>query len=286
MARKKSQKKSAQSIPQPPPPSRFTSKRKSSSKNELIVYEDEGFELDEIMDNLGNKRRKNTSTGKLISLKSSNSIKSEKQFCLIRLSEFFNEYKVAKEKETDPDQIGPEGIEKLCSDLSIDIQGVSKYKILYNLGLIKWQMEVLILAYHMRASEMGYFSEQEFANGMKNLSCDSLLKLSQRINQKNEKASFITEILGNDQKFKDFYKWLFEFAKPRFSRVLDTLIATTYWGLVLPLTKNYFKKHVDGFCTFLLENNLKVVTKDQWFSFPEFCFNIGEDFENWEEGSA
>lgn len=73
----------------------------------------------------------------------------------------------------DGEEIGPEGVEKFCIDLEVDPEDVSCYLYKLNcvfevfIGVLKIVM--LVIAWHMKAKRMGYFTRSEWMEGMKTL---------------------------------------------------------------------------------------------------------------------
>ncbi|KAJ3307501.1 hypothetical protein HDU93_006061, partial [Gonapodya sp. JEL0774] len=71
----------------------------------------------------------------------------------------------------EPDQIGPEGIERLCEDSGIAPDG----------------LEMLTVAYVVGASRMSYFTRQEFVSGMERLGADTPAKLAKSAQERAQK---------------------------------------------------------------------------------------------------
>jgi DCN1-like protein 1/2 len=86
-----------------------------------------------------------------------------------RLEEVFTKY-----KEEDDDQIGPAGMEKFCQDLEVDPEDVqalsnSFLAIMSRSNLPFLQVVTLVIAYHMKAQQMGCFTREEFMKGFETL---------------------------------------------------------------------------------------------------------------------
>ena len=100
-------------------------------------------------------------------------------------------------KYSNTNEIDPEAIECLCSDLGIDIQG----------------FQVLVLAFKLKASNMGVFSRDEFINGCIFMQVDNIDTLKEKVNE-----------TLNDQDLKELYIWLHKWAKEDDCRSLDVAV--------------------------------------------------------------
>jgi len=193
------------------------------------------------------------SSSKLKSSSSSN-IKKEETFSNKRLADWFEKYRDPSE-----DRIGPTGIETFCNDVDVDPEDVL----------------LIVLAYHLNATEMGYFSREEFINGFTTLKIDSTSKL------KNNFSQFKKD-LENPAVFKEIYKYAFNFAKERDKKIIELELAE---GLLRLLLKGY--NHVELFLAFLKQqSSYKSVNLDQWMSILEFTKTIKPDFSNYDENGA
>jgi hypothetical protein len=68
------------------------------------------------------------------------------------------------------------------------------------------QIVMLILAWYFKAQEMGYFTREEFINGLEKLNVDSIEKLKAKLPQ-------LREDLTDPFKFKEIYRYAFNFMK-------------------------------------------------------------------------
>ncbi|KAJ3043732.1 hypothetical protein HK097_001666 [Rhizophlyctis rosea] len=94
------------------------------------------------------------------------------------------------EDRGEEEYVGPEGLERLCEDLKISLQG----------------LEILVLAWKLGAARMGFFTKAEWLHGMRSLGADSTPSLHQKL------PSF-RGILQNETELKKLYDWAFTFAK-------------------------------------------------------------------------
>eukprot|EP01111_Echinosteliopsis_oligospora_P015005 TRINITY_DN57_c0_g1_i2.p2 TRINITY_DN57_c0_g1~~TRINITY_DN57_c0_g1_i2.p2 ORF type:complete len:166 (-),score=31.40 TRINITY_DN57_c0_g1_i2:42-539(-) len=85
-------------------------------------------------------------------------------------SDLFTKYSEKTEDGQPPVRIGPDGITTLCEDLGISLTGI----------------ETLIMAWKFNAEEMGYFTRDEFMDGMERVGAydiDSLRSSIKSINK-------------------------------------------------------------------------------------------------------
>ncbi|KAM9972954.1 hypothetical protein ACTFIR_012325 [Dictyostelium discoideum] len=165
------------------------------------------------------------------------------------------------EKYKDDDEtIGPEGIARFCSDI----------------GLAPDSFEILVLAWTMNASKMGYFSKNEFSSGFEKLQCSDLLTLKKQLNSTSQK-------LKNDSiKFTDLYKYAFGFASEVESKKsVDLGTAAEMLKLLLPEGP-----HTTNFAAFLCTQPNKSINKDQWLCFLEFSRTVKADLSNYDDSEA
>eukprot|EP01104_Vermistella_antarctica_P017537 TRINITY_DN6225_c0_g2_i1.p1 TRINITY_DN6225_c0_g2~~TRINITY_DN6225_c0_g2_i1.p1 ORF type:complete len:284 (+),score=69.72 TRINITY_DN6225_c0_g2_i1:346-1197(+) len=173
-----------------------------------------------------------------------------------RLTAFFDSYA----DETDKDTIGPDGIIRLCQDLDIVPEDVL----------------VLVLAYHLKATENGFFTRSEFVVNLELERVDNLAKLKRLMTTKFSKW------MVNPQVFDRIYKFAFELSKEAGKKVLD--LESSQELLKLLLKGNV---HTDPFVQFLGEQTTyKVMNTDQWSVFYEFAHTITSDMSNYDENSA
>lgn len=174
-----------------------------------------------------------------------------------RLDEFFEKYRDPE----DPNTIGPDGIVKLCVDLEVDPEDVV----------------VLVLAWHLNAKQMGYFSKSEFTSGLSKLGIDSLPKLQSYLPK-------FKKDLEDQNSFKDIYRFAFIFAKENENnKILDLESACNM--LTLVIGDKY--PHTERLKEFLLtQKSYRVLNMDQWLSILEFSKVINADVSNYDENGA
>ncbi|KAF9428738.1 hypothetical protein BGZ94_001273, partial [Podila epigama] len=173
-----------------------------------------------------------------------------------RCQAWFKTYTGLEEDEDfDTEQIGPGGIAKLCDDLGVSLAAV----------------DMLVLAFHLQADTMPVFTKDEWMKGMAKLqvdSADALKKLMPQLVQK----------INDPQHFKEFYRYIFMFAKDSDQKcmAIDTAV-----GMLDTVLEG--RPHIKKFLEFLeAKKPVKVINKDQWNSLLEFSDTIYEDFSNYD----
>eukprot|EP00128_Syssomonas_multiformis_P017979 Colp12_sorted_trinity150504_noHs@28510 len=156
-------------------------------------------------------------------------------------------------------KVGPEGIEKLCADIAVEPENVG----------------MLVLAYHMGAKAMGYFTQDEWMTGMHKIGCDSVAKL---------KAAAPTLATAADSLafFKEVYTFSFAWAKDAEQRSMDVETAKAMLALLLGPRWPLCTKFID----FLAQGKYKVVNKDQWQSLLEFATTVSPDCSTYDDTAA
>ncbi|KAI3841381.1 hypothetical protein MKX03_000008 [Papaver bracteatum] len=160
--------------------------------------------------------------------------------------ELFNLY---ANKETD--MIEPDGVELLCSDLGIEHTDV----------------RILMFAWKMSAAKMGYFTREEWQNGLAALAAKSMTTLSKALTKLEKKVNKASET-----EFLEFYSYAFQYCltdgqrdveKESICELLDMLLGSWYPAQVGKLVE-YLKFQTD----------YKVISKDQWMGFYRFCTKV------------
>ncbi|KAL4859445.1 DCN1-like protein 2 [Chlorella vulgaris] len=176
---------------------------------------------------------------------------------LTKLDTLFNAY---KDKGSEEDVIGPDGVEKLCRDLKVDPS----------------QREVLLLAWKMGAKRMGYFSRQEFRDGLSDLGAITIAQLRKVLPR-------LPLEVQDSAALDEFHRFAFSFCltEPG-QKIIDSEMAAQMLPLVLPEGR-----FVPQFCTFLTEQkDYKKVNADQWANFLRFSREVKADLSNCEDNPA
>jgi len=163
--------------------------------------------------------------------------------------------------ETDGENIGLDGIERLCADLGVD----------------PTDPIMLLIAWQMRCEQMCVFTRQEWTTGMTQMGVDSIDALKDAFPQ-------LKAVLDDDDAFRDYYTFCFKFAKdPGFGvRTLPTEVATQMWQLTLSERFG----HLAAWNEFLGEKGIKAVTKDVWDMLLTFAMDVDDDMSNYDDDGA
>lgn len=201
--------------------------------------------------------------------------------------------------EDDSDVIGPGGLEKLCTEADIPLDGA----------------QPLILAWQLKGSEMAKFTRVEWSHGMGLLEISSLPVLAQALRElenllirdkealtRSASASSQAKKRGgastkepynrtryreyaSDRKaaFADLYQFCFTLAKPPQARNIDLETAMALWSVLL--TPRY--PIVNDLITFLpVKGTYKGANKDIWNMVHEFCRVVDPSLSNYEADGA
>lgn len=144
-----------------------------------------------------------------------------------KVEQLFRRY----EDPTDPAKISTEGVCRFLDDLRLDPS--SKL--------------VLIIAWKFRAETQCEFTRTEFVNGFVDLGVDSIDSL-------RSKLPSLENELRDQNKFKDFYQFTFNYAKEDTQKGIDLDMAIAYWRIVL--TGQF--KFLDQWCEFLIVSNSNI----------------------------
>jgi len=186
--------------------------------------------------------------------------KENKDFSKKKLEKLFDRYKESSDNDDKNSEfIGPDGMEKLYKDLEVDSEDPVMF----------------ILAYHLNASEMAYFSREEFLSGMERHRIDSIEKMKRHL-------SLLRADLNNAETMRSICKWSFNFSKTEPEhKTVDKEVACAVFTLLFG--KHY---HITNFVEYLKQTNVKVVNFDLWFSLYDFAVAINSDFSNYDENAA
>lgn len=147
------------------------------------------------------------------------------------------------------------GVQQFCDDLNLKVD----------------DFRILLLACKLQAKQMCIFTKDEFVNGFKNnLKVDNLKDLKLKL------AYYEDELKSNQNEFKNFYRWTFDFGLDfdTGERVIPIDMAISLWKLVFtnqepPILSRWLKYLVDN-------SNIKGIPRDTWCMFPMFSKSIGE----------
>ncbi|KAM9732678.1 DCN1-like protein 5 isoform 2-T2 [Menidia menidia] len=163
-------------------------------------------------------------------------------------------------KYAGPDKlVGPEAMERFCQDLGVEPENVI----------------MLVVAWHLEAANMGYFTRDEWLRGMTLLQCDCMERLQ-------GKLEALRCELSDSVSFKHIYRYAFDFSRDKNQRSLDMDTAKSMLALLLGKTWALFPL----FHQFLEQSKYKGLNKDQWYNVLEFSRTINTDLSNYDEDGA
>ncbi|KAM3868869.1 DCN1-like protein 5 [Diretmus argenteus] len=180
-------------------------------------------------------------------------ISAEKPFSNKKCLAWFHEY--AGQDEV----VGPEGMEKFCEDIGVEPENII----------------MLVLAWQLEASSMGFFTKEEWLKGMTLLQCDCNERLQGKLDH-------LRCELNDSAAFKNIYRYAFDFSRDKDQRSLDMDTAKSMLALLLGRTWPLFP----GFHQFLEQSKYKGMNKDQWYNVLEFSRTILADLSNYDEDGA
>ncbi|RXN35281.1 eukaryotic translation initiation factor 2A [Labeo rohita] len=157
------------------------------------------------------------------------------------------------------DIVGPESMEKFCEDIGVEPENIV----------------MLVLAWKLEATNMGFFTKEEWLKGMTSLHCDCTERLQ-------GKLDYMRSQLNDPVVFKNIYRYAFDFARDKDQRSLDMDTAKSMLALLLGRTWPLFPV----FHQFLEQSKYKVMNKDQWYNVLEFSRTVNTDLSNYDEDGA
>jgi len=155
--------------------------------------------------------------------------------------------------------IEPDGMQRFCTSLGVQPDNIV----------------MLVLAYRLHAKHMGFFSLDEWLDGMTKLKCDNMTKL-------HKKIPYLMSLLDEPRCFKDIYRYAFDFAVEKDQRTLEKNSAKL---MIRLLFQNRWKL-VEKFEEFLDVCTNRCINRDQWNNIYEFSKNISDDCSNYDMDGA
>ncbi|OLY78629.1 DCN1-like protein 5 [Smittium mucronatum] len=162
-------------------------------------------------------------------------------------------------KEAGQDYIGPEGFEELVQDLGYSMDGI----------------EPIILSWLFGCTKMGFVSLSEWDKAFKSLKSSSKKSITSAVDAAKNS-------LKDPAVFKEFYQWVFSFAKEPNSKSVPSDISSSLYSVIFPTYT-----HIPQFIDYLNQNDtVKALNRDQWNSLLDFSLTVAPDFSNYDfEGS-
>ncbi|KDN41936.1 hypothetical protein RSAG8_07153, partial [Rhizoctonia solani AG-8 WAC10335] len=211
-------------------------------------------------------------------------------FTLERVQAMFDKYI----DEDDSNIIGAEGMERLCTDASVPMDGALP----------------LLIAWSVNAKTLGTITRSEFTDSFGKLKIDTPEKMALMASDLNSiffgcniaeqasRMSIANKAHGVDSydrtqlrsyqrnaesAYSKFYSFCFVLVKPPQSRNIDMETATAFWSVILAP-----KYPIAGeLLEFITEKGTyKAVTKDLWGMTLEFCRTVQPDLSGHDEEEA
>jgi len=175
-----------------------------------------------------------------------------------KLAKIFDKYADAKDK----DSMQGEPLGQFFRDAGVDPE--------------KEGAVTLAAAYRMKCKVLGEIKRAEFVDLYTAAGCDTIDKIKGEMNS-------VRSMLQDKVKFRDFYRWLFDFIKEEPDRKsVDLEPALEFLKCVLPPHFPLCNEFID----FLKLQKLKTVSSDVWHQLFEFARDIKPDLSNYEVDGA
>jgi len=142
----------------------------------------------------------------------------------------------------------------------------------------------LALAWKLNAAAPGEFTRHEFIKGWGEMGIDTTAAMKTKMQE-------VVKSLSDRATFKEFYRWLFNFAKENPEiKTIEAETALDMWSTVLsdwPLTEKWLQFiQKEAAKAKRKEGGMKAVSRDVWDQIFEFSREIKPDLSNWEDGGA
>jgi len=179
-------------------------------------------------------------------------------FSAKKLEKLFESYTEAEEEGEGGMEV--DGIMSFLEDIEIDPE----------------DSVTLVICYHLNASELGYFSKEEFMTGFQKLNVDTIEKIKSII-------PFLRNQLSDPSMLREIFRYSFDFYKESEQKKgIEKEVAVTLLKILVS-----GKPHVDQFAAFLQsQDSYKVINLDQWLLFLEFSAQVQVDFSDYDPSGA
>ncbi|KAI0761448.1 Cullin binding-domain-containing protein [Irpex lacteus] len=198
--------------------------------------------------------------------------------------------------EDDPEVIGPAGLEKLCGDADMPLEGPLP----------------LLMAWQFRASEMAKVTKSEWESGTSALQISSLSALAIALHDLHDllilnkpalkppttaataapkkktaepynRTRYYQYAKDKSKAFNEFYLFCFMLVKPPQGRNIEMEVASAFWTVLLVPQYELMQEILE----FIAEKGTyKGVNKDLWQMVLEFCQTVSPSLENFEADGA
>jgi len=181
------------------------------------------------------------------------------------LDKIFNNY---AGKGDDADAIFDEELQRFFTDIGVPTS-------------TKQSVLPLAVAWKLNCANPGEIVREEFVKGFANAQCGSINDIAALMRRTKESLKATRE-------YREFYKWLFEFAKEQKERkVLLLAEATVFWNEVMPLLPTPWALAKDWAAfTAANEVKLKYINSDLWLNVYDFSQMIKDNISRHTEADA
>jgi len=177
-------------------------------------------------------------------------------------------FKQAFEKfyDAEEDSIGPEGVEKLCAAMKVDPSDV----------------KLLVLAWLLRAANMGYFSREEWMSG------NSVLGVATSPETLCERLDAVyAAARKSNERLRDLHNYTHLFCRTEGKKkVIGHESAIAMLNL---LHASAYPAYIPPMCEFLAQHETSTkrgVSADEWSMILQFCNEIEPDCSNYQDDGA
>eukprot|EP00055_Hartaetosiga_balthica_P000896 m.137728 g.137728 ORF g.137728 m.137728 type:complete len:234 (-) comp12235_c0_seq1:821-1522(-) len=159
---------------------------------------------------------------------------------------------------------------------SFGVDGVMKF--CEGINITPEDEVMLVFSFYCGCDQMGMFTREQFAKGMKSLSCRSPSEFQQRLGE-------IRSCMDDKKELKAIHRFAYDFAKSAMMTTQKSLDKQTAISMLTIIIKKRWSLFND-FITFYKKHSSKIMNKDQWMSLLEFSTVVGDDFSKYDEDSA
>lgn len=167
-------------------------------------------------------------------------------------------------KDPNEESILAEGIERLCLDL----------------GLSPDEFKVLILAWKLDAGQMCRFTRDEFVNGCRSMSVDTIRGIQSKL------PEIVSQVAASPDVFKDLYRFTFRFGLDSSigQRILPSDMAVLLWKLVFSVREPPILQRWLSFLE--THQHIRGIPRDTWNMFLNFSEAVGDDLSMYDDTEA
>ncbi|KAJ2234458.1 DCN1-like protein 5 [Coemansia sp. RSA 485] len=166
------------------------------------------------------------------------------------------------ERTDGKNMIGPEGFERLSTDLGYDMS----------------RIEPLVLMWKLGCTEMGTVPYENWTQSLSSMGASNLDQLKKAVD------SAVSKLESDQKVYKQFYRQMFDYLKTGKQKV----ISVDYAKDILPVIKGAKDTLFDRFVAFLDANSekIKTINRDQWQSLLELSRSMDDSLSGYSKEDA